>query len=371
MSICVVEIDCLTKTLQETDKHQNLRYKMKFPSMWIIRAGKNDIAKDIFLTKNRIAIGWPKMGDLSQLKPNRDSFKQSLSEAYPETKVGAIPNTAGQLYRFVHKMIIGDLIVFPPITEQMVHIGLILGDYLYSPDVSLDFPNQRKVFWLKTVPKNMFSQAALSAIKPPRTLFKVINHSNEFIVVLEEEPMSAQTKRDGTLTSIVDNIKQITNNFVRKTLVEELKGCSFIEFIAHVLEKLGYHVLLPQTGQDQEIDIVAQKVELGFESPIIKVRTKSGDSKIDLSEVSQLFRNIGEKESGLFVTLGDYTEEALQFAALKTNLRLMKGSELINLIMSYYEELESRYKEILPLRKVYFPDALADQEDQLWKKPTG
>jgi restriction system protein len=84
-----------------------------------------------------------------------------------------------------------------------------------------------------------------------------------------------------------------------------------------------------------------------------------------------LFRNIGEKESGLFVTLGDYTEEALQFAALKTNLRLMKGSELINLIMSYYEELESRYKEILPLRKVYFPDALADQEDQLWKKPTG
>jgi len=158
---------------------------------------------------------------------------------------------------------------------------------------------------------------------------------------------------------------------VRKTLVEELKGCSFIEFIAHVLEKLGYHVLLPQTGQDQEIDIVAQKVELGFESPIIKVRTKSGDSKIDLSEVSQLFRNIGEKESGLFVTLGDYTEEALQFAALKTNLRLMKGSELINLIMSYYEELESRYKEILPLRKVYFPDALADQEDQLWKKPTG
>ena len=49
----------------------------------------------------------------------------------------------------------------------------------------------------------------------------------------------------------------------------------------------------------------------------------------------------------------------------------MKGSELINLIMSYYEELESRYKEILPLRKVYFPDALADQEDQLWKKPTG
>lgn len=38
-----------------------------------------------------IAIGWDAVGDLSQLMPNRDAFKKAVSNAYPETKPGAVP----------------------------------------------------------------------------------------------------------------------------------------------------------------------------------------------------------------------------------------------------------------------------------------
>src|SRR5271157_5999749 len=35
---------------------------------------------------------------------NREAFKAAVSKAYPAFKPGAVPNSAGQLYRFVHEM---------------------------------------------------------------------------------------------------------------------------------------------------------------------------------------------------------------------------------------------------------------------------
>lgn len=44
------------------------------------------------------------MGDLSALKPDHDAFKTRVAEVYPAARPGAIPNNAGQLFRFVHEM---------------------------------------------------------------------------------------------------------------------------------------------------------------------------------------------------------------------------------------------------------------------------
>jgi restriction system protein len=52
-------------------------------------------------------VGWTKMGSLSALKPSRDAFKARVAEVYPDAKPGAIPNNAGQLFRFVHEMQLG------------------------------------------------------------------------------------------------------------------------------------------------------------------------------------------------------------------------------------------------------------------------
>ena len=70
-------------------------------TLWGIHAGKTGDADTLFLKKNCVALGWAKMGNLSPLK-NRDSFKDEVAKAYPESKPGAIPNNAGQLFRFVH-----------------------------------------------------------------------------------------------------------------------------------------------------------------------------------------------------------------------------------------------------------------------------
>ena len=42
----------------------------------------------LFLSQNIIAIGWPEMGDLSQLPPSRDEFKERFLKTYPNGKKG-------------------------------------------------------------------------------------------------------------------------------------------------------------------------------------------------------------------------------------------------------------------------------------------
>jgi restriction system protein len=73
-------------------------------NLWGIHAGKIGDADSLFHKKNYVAMGWTKMGNLSALKPDRDAFKARVAEVYPAARPGAIPNNAGQLFRFVHEM---------------------------------------------------------------------------------------------------------------------------------------------------------------------------------------------------------------------------------------------------------------------------
>jgi restriction system protein len=56
------------------------------------------------------------------------------------------------------------------------------------------------------------------------------------------------------------------------------------------------------------------------------------------------------------ITLGDFSNQAENFARNKPNLRLIGGDELVNLILQHYEKFDSRYKGLLPLKRVYVPD---------------
>src|SRR5207248_2580211 len=110
-------------------------------------------ADALFLHKDLVAVGWAEMGDLSVLPPNRDAFKQRVAETYPHFKPGAIPNAAGQLYRFVYEIKPGDLVVYPSKRDRSIHIGRVTGAYRYDPSVEPGYPNQRAVTWLTAVPR--------------------------------------------------------------------------------------------------------------------------------------------------------------------------------------------------------------------------
>ncbi|MEW5898927.1 MAG: restriction endonuclease [Bacillota bacterium] len=332
-------------------------------TVWGIHAGKTGDADALFLKKNYIGIGWDKLGDLSKLKADREAFKAKVAECYPDKKPGAIPNNAGQLYRFVHEMKDGDIVVYPSKSDREVHIGQVVGPYKYDPVVGKGYPHLRPVKWLHSFPRTNFTQGALYEIGSAMSLFQVKNYYEEFLAALKGKTPPLPPSKDDTISKVAKGIEDTTRDFIVKKLAQELKGHPLADFVAHLLETMGYRTRISPEGPDGGIDIIAHKDELGFEPPIIKVQVKSSMGSVGDPVVSALYGKVASGEYGLLVTLGTFTPQARNFAKSKSNLRLIDGDELVNLILQHYEQFDSRYKGLLPLKKVYVPETLEELDE--------
>src|SRR3712207_3763537 len=115
-------------------------------ALWGIHAGKTGDADNLF-KQGYVAIGWHQAGDLATLPPHREAFKQHFAQTYPDAKPGAIPTSGGQLYRFVHEMRVGDVVVYRSKTDRQVHLGRVTGPYKYDPALSHGYPSLRPATW--------------------------------------------------------------------------------------------------------------------------------------------------------------------------------------------------------------------------------
>ena len=331
--------------------------------VWGIHAGREGEAHSLFIKDMVIGIGWPKMGDLSLIDNNRDAFKAAYEIHYPNDKKGAIPVKAGMLYRFVYEMQIGDFIIYPSKFDKKIHIGRITGEYEFNPKSDKNYSNQHPTEWLRSVPRTRFTQGALYEIGSAMTLFQVKNYSDEFMSVVDGSEIDLVAEDDDSIGIQADEIEQTTADFILKRLSRELKGHPFAEFVEHLLNHMGYKTRLSPEGPDGGIDIIAHKDELGFEPPIVKVQVKSKSGNIGDPEVSALYGKVDKNEFGLIVSLSGYSKQAIDFARNKSNLRLIDGVELVNLIYAYYEQLDSRYKGFIPLKRIYIPESIPDGDN--------
>jgi restriction system protein len=331
-------------------------------AIWGIHAGKTGDADTLFLKKNAVAVGWPKIGNLAELKPDRDAFKAKMAAAYPEAKPRAVPTNAGQLFRFVHEMRTGDYVAYPSKRDRLIHLGKVTGPYRYDPNADGGYQHQHSVQWVRSVPRTHFSQGALYEIGSAMSLFQIRNYAEEFRAALEGKGAPLPASKDDSVAAVSEDIEETTRDFVLKQLAQELKGHPLAEFVAHLLGAMGYRTRVSPEGPDGGVDIIAHKDELGFEPPIIKVQVKSGEGSIGDPVVSSLYGKVGTNEYGLLVTLGAFTNQARNFARSKTNLRLIDGSELVDLVLQHYEEFDSRYKGLLPLKRIYVPEVLESED---------
>jgi restriction system protein len=132
-----------------------------------------------------IAIGWHEIGDLRRLGSSRDAFKAAFTKVFPSEKSGAIPVKAGVLYRFFKDIRVGDLIVYPSKADRMINVGVVTSDYLFLPEVNIEYPHRRRVEWRLHAPRAQFSQKALYEIGSAVTLFQVTNNADEFLAATE------------------------------------------------------------------------------------------------------------------------------------------------------------------------------------------
>ena len=313
--------------------------------------------ESLFLNNDVIAIGWPDLGDISKLDNDREVYKERYIKAYPESKMGAVRLNAGQLYRFIHEMCVGDYVVFPSKSNREINIGVIEGEYSYESEI-YDYVNQRKVKWIKHLPRTVFSQGALYEIGSAMSLFTVKNYADEFFAVLDKKSKSQLPDEDDeTVAATADEIIESTKDFVLKELSKHYKGHGLEHFVADLLRAMGYRATVSPPGGDSGIDITAYKDEL---PPRILVQVKSQDGDIKETTIQSLKGAMREGDYGLFITLSNYTKNARKYLDNTPIIRGINGTDLVELILKYYDKLSENHQRIIPLKMVYIPVAAED-----------
>lgn len=336
-------------------------------NVWCIRAGRHGEADSLFLQQGYVALGWAAIGDMSQIPNDPDAFKTVARQTYPTAKAGTIPNMAGQFRRFTYDLMPGDLVIYPSKLDRQIHIGRIVGPYIYKPEINADYPHMREIHWLRTLPRTYFKQGPLYEIGSLMTLFQVKTYADEFRAALESKAVESPAlspENDPTTIQVASSIEENTRDFILKRLAPDLKGHPFADFVAHILTTMGYRTRVSTPGPDEGVDIIANKGELGFEPPIVKVQVKSTNGSVGGPIVSQLAGTLRGGEYGLLVTLGTFSTQARSIASTHNTIRLIDGNELVDLILSHYEQFDSRYKGLLPLKRVYVPDLEEPEESE-------
>jgi restriction system protein len=335
-------------------------------TVWGVHMGVHVGARPI--EQGYVAIGWSSMENLNQY-PDRDALKTALAKNYPDRKPGSRPVDAGVLFRFSREMKADDIVVYPSKHDRMVHIGRFTGAFEYIANDPDDYPNRRNVEWLGHFPRTKFSQSALNEIGAFITVFLIKSHPLEFLQSIgqvegadgvSDNVLFEETQDDEAATVEVSKQAEVTTgDFVIRQLMAKLSGYEFEEFVAHLLECMGYTARVTQRSGDGGVDVIAHRDKLGFEPPILKVQCKRKTDQTSRPEVDQLLGTLGEGEYGLFITLGSFSRQSVDLERNRPKLRLIDGETLVALLFEHYMHLSPRYRSIIPLKQIYVPDLQA------------
>ncbi|MCT1862700.1 MULTISPECIES: AAA family ATPase [Dietzia] len=134
-----------------------------------------------------VRIGWDEVGDLRKIQPTRDAFKEALSAANSDSS-SSIAAWAGTLFRFIHVLKVGDVIVCPDRSTRALNIGRVSGDYEFRADSQM-YSHWRPVEWLVTgVSRDELSLPAQNEMSAATTLFTLVTGREEIEQLLSDPP---------------------------------------------------------------------------------------------------------------------------------------------------------------------------------------
>jgi restriction system protein len=333
--------------------------------IWAIRAGGESEADLLFIENGLLAVSFLDVDrDASTLPARRSAFKDAFALGGRDSKPGAMPVQAGQLFRFVHEFKIGDRVIYPRKIDRTLLWGEISTPYLYDRSTNPDFPHRRGVRWLKSLSRDEFSQGALYELGATLTLFEVRNFVGEFINRFEPPPGAGDRPmtlaEDETQAVVARDIAETTRDFISKKLKTDLKGAPMEPFVADLFRAMGYNAHATRASRDDGIDVIAHRDELGIEPPILKIQVKAHEGNIGADLVKAFYAMVHERDVGIFITTGGYTAAAKTFAGAKANFKLVDGAEFVGLIEKYYDGLDLKFRKQIPLRRMLVPDVLQD-----------
>ncbi len=333
---------------------------MATPTMWMVRAGERAWRIEEFESESLVSIGWQEMGDMSALR-TREEFVRQVERSYPEAKKAWIPGAAGQAFRFVREIKVGDAVVTYNPAERAYLVGTVAGTYEYAVQLSAEQPNLRRVRWRGRVARDQLSVAARNSLGAISTLFVIPPEAAAEIETLLAGKAASAAAASGTAT-VDEEVDDLYKDFQAKAFefikdkVSQLDWEDMQELVAGLLRAMGYKTRISPSGSDRGKDIVASPDGFGFEDPRIVVEVKHRTAAMGSQEIRSFLGGRHDNDKGLYVSTGGFTKDARYEAERgRIPVTLLDIDDLVKALLEHYEHMDLDMQRLIPLRKLYWP----------------
>jgi len=330
-------------------------------SVWLVRAGSRGEQEEGALSKNVVTISWEELPDLSKVK-TKEELSELYIKTYPNAKKMEAANHVGQVWRFLHEIQRGDLVVLPLKTQSAVAIAEVIEDYEYKV-ITSNIKHIRSVKWIKTLPRSSFAQDILYSLGAFMTVCKIERNDAENRI---KEMLTGKTRKtpgDGGTPKEEIDIEEYAKDQIIKFLNGNFKGHDLARLVSAILNAQGYVTTMSSPGPDGGVDILASSGPFGFDNPRICVQVKSSSSAIDVSVLREL-QGVMQKvraNQGLLVSWGGFTQKALQEARDSFfTIRLWDQGSILEEVFKCYDRFDSELKAELTLKRIW---ALVKEEE--------
>lgn len=322
----------------------------------MVRAGESAYLFHEFESKNIVAIGWNKTGDLSKIS-TPEELKQTVKEKYPNCKLGTLNIRAGQISRFRFNFEKGDNVITYDPEERIYLVGEILSDYEYNTKLG-EYFHIRRVKWSEKVPRDKLSTSTKNTLGAISATFQLSEDAKGEIIKLLKgrgEVVEDVESKEVELYTIKEDMVAKAHEFIKDKILdldwEEMQG-----LVAGVLRGMGYKTRISPKGPDRARDIQASPDGLGLEEPRIIVEVKHRFGQMDAKEIRSFTAVLREGNKGLYVSTGGFSKDA-KYEAERSNIpvTLIDLDMLVKLIIEYYDNFDVDTKTFIPLIKMYWP----------------
>ncbi len=335
------------------------------PTLWVVRAGRKAADLAHFLSEGVVAIGWGRVGTIAP-SDSDDELRRRFEEAFPEYKPGTRISSVAQVKRFVREVEVGDSVVTYDPETRRYHVGQVGTDVTVSTRTVDDSDRHeyvRKVIWEGTVSRDDLSTATRNSLGAISTLFKPSDSASaEILQRLNGKDKTSQSVDGAVPQSDETDSIQILQEYIDKSnefigdQIAKLDWDQLQQLVAGIVRAMGYKTRVSNPGPDRGVDVFASPDGLGLEEPRIFIEVKHREGAINAQGIRSFLGGRRDGDRCLYVSTGGFSKDA-RYEAERSRipLTLIAMPELRELLVDYYESLDSEIRTLVPLRKVYWP----------------
>jgi restriction system protein len=329
--------------------------------VWMVRAGRDSAFIEEFLSRQMVAIGWAKLGDLSSVH-SREQLSKLVEQCWPEENKFQHSTSVGQVYRFREELVPGKPVVTYDSGRRIYHLGIVTGDYAYHPDYDPELVHARAVKWEREIPRDELTAESKNSLGAISTIFCISPAAADEILGLSRNGSSPQSEKGPFEEIEVEEEAEVRKDTEQRALeflqdrLSKLSWDAMQELVAGLLRAMGYKTRVSPAGPDRGRDIIASPDGFGFQPPRIVVEVKHRKGAMGAPEIRSFVGGLRQNDNGLYVSTGGFTREA-RYEADRTNqnLTLMDSDDLGKAIVEQYDRMDAETRALLPLKKIYWP----------------